>query len=144
MFQATFIIILKELLPSMSLSEDEQNRAASSMYKRGAGIGGGSGLLSCTCAIVPIVLIAISSSAAAFAVSILGSFDTFFIVLGSSVLVGTIAFDLKRKGALNIEGVKRLKGPIALSVVIFLVITVTLLYGVAPMFLSQFQQAHGN
>jgi len=114
------------------------------MYKRGAGIGGGSGLLSCTCAIVPIVLIAVSSSVATFAAGILGSFDIFFIVLGSSVLVGTLAFDLKRKGALNIEGVKRLKGPISLSVVIFVIITVTLLYVIAPMFMSQLQQAHGH
>lgn len=139
MFQATFIITLKELLSSMSLSDSEQNRAAASMYKHGAGIGGGSGLLACTCAIVPIVLIAISSSVATFAMSVLGGFGTFFIVLGSSVLVGTLAFDLKRKGALNIEGVKRLKGPIALSVVIFVIITVTLLYVIAPMFMSWLQ-----
>ena len=128
----------------MSLSEDEQKRVAKGMYKHGAGIGGGCGLLSCTCAIVPIVLIAISSSVAAFAISVLGSFDTFFIVLGSSVLGGTLAFDLKRKRALNIQGVKRFRGPIALSVVIFVIITITLLYVIAPIFLGQLQEAHGH
>lgn len=133
-----------EVLHCMSLSEDEQKRKVKSMYKHGAGIGGGSGLISCTCVIVPIVLIVMIPSVAVLAAKVLGSFDIFFIVLGSLVLVGTLIFDLWRKRALNIEGVKRLKGPIALSVVIFVIITVTLFYVIAPMFFAQFQQTHGH
>jgi hypothetical protein len=58
--------------------------------------------------------------------------------------VGTLAFDLKRKRALSIQGVKRLRGPIALSVVIFVIITITLLYVIAPIFLGQLQETHGH
>lgn len=122
--------------------EDELYKVKKSSYKNLTALGGGSSLLSCTCAIVPIVLIAVSSSIAAFAASVLGSFDLFFIILGISVFIGMLALDLKRKKSLNISGIRNLIAPITLSAMIFVVITTVLLFVIAPAFLGELQQMH--
>jgi len=124
----------------MSLSKDEQNRKANSgMYKRCACVGGGSGLLSCTCMVVTMVLFAVIPGLALFVFGVVGPFEIFFLYLGCSVMAGISAFDLKRNKALSVQGIKRLKGPISVSVAIFVIIVVTLFYVAGPSFMAQLQ-----
>lgn len=119
------------------IPDNKSSQQTKNVYGKLAAIGGGSSLISCTCAIVPIVLIAVSSSVAALAAKALGSFDIFFIVLGVSVFVGLLVFDLRRKKSLNVNGVKKLAGPIAISTALFVAITSVLLFAIAPAFMGQ-------
>ena len=129
----------------MSSAENKRKLTVNSgMYKHCSAVGGGSGLLSCTCMVVTMVLLIIIPSVAVFVFSVVGPYERFFLVLGCSVMGGISAFDLRRKKALSLQGIKSLKGPISLSVAIFVIIVVTMFYAVAPVLMGQLQQMHGH
>jgi hypothetical protein len=96
------------------------------MYKQSAWVGGIAALISCGCIVIPF-FIALGSAVGFTEKSSIGSLDAYPIILGVLALAGLSIFSLKRKRALNRQGLIKFKGSIMLSITIFIIVNVSMI-----------------
>lgn len=104
-----------------------------SRHRRLLSTGIGSGILSCMCGLIPLVLIITGTlTTAVFISGFLMQIEPYIISSGILIMVLGTLVQLRNKGSLNLDGIRREKFALGITAAIFIGLLITLFLVIRP------------